>query len=339
MRDEYVALVKDALRVVTFHSPTVYSWNGQKSVPLAAAVRRNLTAELSREYLLYQLRFSLYGEYYVRGGVRPAPSPWAESGHAPDAAAFVDALSSANSGGGCWDVGWRIVSVTGEEWTLTKGGLALRVSPDLCRPANGGSAGPGVAVSLRLPKEMLGVSPGYYMCLGDAGADPARAAPLLRIYWNVAVAGAVPFVQTVTERMNRGRLPFKAKILADPSRFARCDAAVVYFPATHYDAAAEILGDIHRAVSPHLRPETPVFTKRLAPGVGLAEDPERSESFGQHRCRLLAEGLLQAHERRVRSLDDGVEIVSDCFEREGLSLATPYLNARSHDQYTHCLSP
>ena len=37
---------------------------------------------------------------------------------------------------------------------------------------------------------------------------------------------------------------------------------------------AKRLSRIHRAVSPHLRPEVPLFTKPLAPGLGLAEDPD-----------------------------------------------------------------
>ena len=76
-----------------------------------------------------------------------------------------------------------------------------------------------------------------------------------------------------------------------------------------------------------------------AQAPALAEDPDRGESFGQHRCRLLAEGLLQGHERRAGSPDEGVQIVSECFACEGLSLDAPYLNAHSQDHYSLTFAP
>ena len=69
----------------------------------------------------------------------------------------------------------------------------------------------------------------------------------------------------------------------------------------------------------------PVFTKTLAPGLGVAEDPGYTESFGQHRCRLLAEGLVRGHEQRIHNLEDRLRVVSDCFRAEGLDLDPPFL--------------
>jgi hypothetical protein len=193
---------------------------------------------------------------------------------------------------------------------------------------------PGNHVYLRLPKEMMGVSPGFYMCLGDAGTDPGASEPSIRIYWNLTAAGAEVFVRTATDTLNHARLPFKMKVLNDPVRFDRCDSAVVYVLKKTYQEAASRLAEVYCAVSRHLKPEIPVFTKRLAPGVGLAEDPERSESFGQHRCRILAEGMVRSHEQSARSLDERLRIVSEAFDTAGLSLSTPYLNPFSTNDYT-----
>ena len=91
-------------------------------------------------------------------------------------------------------------------------------------------------------------------------------------------ARTAPGVRTrPPESSNRARLPFKIKVPDDPDRFDRCDSAVVYVPKDACREAADLLADVYRQVSLHLKPETPVFTKRLAPGVGLAEDPGRSE--------------------------------------------------------------
>jgi hypothetical protein len=171
------------------------------------------------------------------------------------------------------------------------------------------------------------------MCLGDFGTDSAPPGPTVRFYWNLGPDGAGPFLRAAAGGLNRARLPFKIKVLDDPGQFDRCDSAVVYVPKAACREAAGLLAGVYWGVSPHLKPETPVFTKRLAPGVGLAEDPGRSESFGQHRCRLLAEGMVRSHERGTRSLDERLRIVAECFEEEGLSLTTPYLNPRSTDPY------
>ena len=58
-----------------------------------------------------------------------------------------------------------------------------------------------------------------------------------------------------------------------------------------------------------LRPRIPAFTLALAPGVGLAESPATGESFGEHRCGLLADGIVGADERGVPPGEARVEAV------------------------------
>jgi HopA1 effector protein family len=68
----------------------------------------------------------------------------------------------------------------------------------------------------------------------------------------------------------------------------------MYIRKEAYPAVVNLLGRIYPLIAPFLKPGTPVFTKPLAPGIGLAEDPGQAESFGQHRCRLLADGMIGA---------------------------------------------
>ena len=44
----------------------------------------------------------------------------------------------------------------------------------------------------------------------------------------------------------------------------------------------------------------PLFTREIAPGLAFAESPPTRESFGMHRCGLIAEGLLAAEARGER---------------------------------------
>ena len=330
---DYSSHVKNALEATVFHSPTTFSWNGQSSPRIPSSVKRHLSARSARDFLLYHLRSRLYVDFYLRGGAPPSLSIWTDDFGDTRRIQFGSELSAANSGGGCWEGAWHVISASPTEVIVRRGGLAIWVRPEDCRAPAGGTVCQGSQVALRLPKEMLGVSPGYYMCLGDSGADSAQSEASVRIYWNLTSAGAEPFVRKVTRTLNGAQLPFKMKVLTDPTRFDRCDSAVVYLPKNTFKEAAGFLDEVRREISHHLKPETPVFTKRLAPGIGLAEDPARSESFGQHRCRLLADGMVRAHEQRARSLEQRWRVVNECFESHGHSLTTPYLNPGSFDIY------
>jgi hypothetical protein len=87
--------------------------------------------------------------------------------------------------------------------------------------------------------------------------------------------------------LNRASLPFRLKVSNDIGLFGRCDAGVIYVRKRDYAAVGDALLTIYQEIARHLKPKIPAFTKQLAPGVGLAEDPGLVESFGEHRCPLL----------------------------------------------------
>jgi hypothetical protein len=290
-----------------------------------------MTPRTARNYLLYQLHSRLYSEFYIRGGESPAP--WSGGG-VVSSAAFVEALSAANTGTGCWDGGWEIQAVGPSEVAVRRGDLVLRSRSQDCQIPEGRSMEPGTKARLRFPKEMLGISPGYYMALGEQGDQPEEAQPLVRVYWNLRAEGAAIFVRTATSMLNEAGLPFKLKVLNDPNSYVRCDAAVVYGRKGDYPAVAGILGQVYAQVARYLKPGTPAFTKAVAPSVGVAEDPGDGESLGQNRCRILADGMIRAYEQRARSLDERLQIVTDCYAAESINLNQPYLNPGSSDFYT-----
>ena len=100
-----------------------------------------------------------------------------------------------------------------------------------------------------------------------------------------------------------------------------------------YEAVAPIVARTCRELRGFLEPVTPVFVKHLAPGVGLAEEPGGGNSFGTHRCYLLADGIVRGHERGLVSADDRLKAVAERFEEAGISLEKPYLNAGSDAEY------
>lgn len=140
-------------------------------------------------------------------------------------------------------------------------------------------------------------------------------------------------MQNATLLLNGADLPFRLKVLKDPSHFARCDASVVYVSRSDYRTAAEVLEEIYPRVAVHLRQKTPAFTKPLAEGVGFAEDPGQWESFGLHRCRILADGMIRAYEQGKESIDDRLQVVARRFADDGIDIDKPFLNPGSADVY------
>ena len=83
------------------------------------------------------------------------------------------ALSDANAGSGSWEPGWIVDRCDGDEAIVATPRLRVRVPAAECRADDGGSIRSGVAVSVRLPKELPALSPGFFMVLGAAEFEVA----------------------------------------------------------------------------------------------------------------------------------------------------------------------
>ena len=239
------------------------------------------------------------------------------------------ALSRANCGSGTWDPGWRVRDVEPDgRIAVQRDGLTVYAGPSQFRPQEG-AVEAGKVGRLRVGKELLGASPGFYLALGDGDQDDSRhgASPTVRIYWNLKSEGAVPFVEGVTRVFNRAKVPFRAKTLSHPRAYARADAAVLYLDKRFYRRVRLDLVHLHDRLRRFLRAESPSFTKELARGVGLAEDPQSGESFGQHRCRLVALGVWRCYERGVTDRSARRDGVLAAFREAGLDPERPHLAA------------
>ena len=198
----------------------------------------------------------------------------------------------------------------------------------------GADVRPGDTCAVRLPKELLKLSPGFYMALGDNGLTLTEDANLVRFYWNVSHQGAARLVGAMTKALNEAGLAFRLKVLDETDRFGRCDAGVLYVQQSDFARVAGPVRACHAEIADVLDPRTPAFTKKLAPGLAIAEEPPGStESFGMHRCRLVAEAVLQAGEGPGTSVQRRLEAVSTRFDEDGLCLAKPFLNPGSADAY------
>lgn len=288
--------------------------------------------------LATQLQQLLYEGCYCRRFADGAPRP-AAAAHAANPA-FIETLSTANASRERWDAGWQITQVLPSgQIVAVKGAMTRMVWPGefVTQGAPGGPPRPGVEISLYAPKESRTMQPGFYFAFGEAATDQEDEFSLVRLYWNLEATGAPPLIARVTAAFNRFAIPFRCKCLSMVELYQRTDAAVIYLAKRHYRLAAEMLEEIYRAVQPSLKPQTPLFTKALAPGLALAENPKTGESFGMHRCRLLAEAVCAAHARGIDAPQARLDEITASFAAAGLSLAFPFLNPGSVDRYDHDL--
>ena len=330
---EFREQVAEALRAVRVTSPTSYAWFGRLAPPLKRAVRSSLEPPAARQYLVARLERALYQSFYLQGVPRPKiPDDAVVAGADPT---FVAGLSHANAGTGGWGRRWRVVEVADDGAVVAeRDGLRLRIDASDYRPAAGGAVSPGAAVSARLPKELRAVSPGFYFAHGDAVGNADPAAVEIRVYFNLTSAGAVPLLAAATRLLNEQRIAFAIKLLNNPARYSRCDAGVLYLDEGSFARACGPLRELVAACAPHLRAETPAFTKPLAYGVGGGEhEATLGASFGIGRCRLMAEGIADAHEQRLTALSDRVEAVVRRFALHGMDLDVPYLVSGVRDDY------
>jgi hypothetical protein len=326
------ALARDLEEVVdaaSVHGPSSYSFLGERR-ELADAPPVTVESGERLPAIVASLANDLYAGLYTRGG----RGPWRPTDFQA-VRTFVARLSSANSGQGTWEPGWRVVEVDEDgRIEVTREWINLWVHREQLRTRDGAIA-PGQRCRVRIGKELRELSPGFYMAIGD-GDDDAQADDqprLLRLYWHLRGEHAVDLLADLTRTLNPTRVPFRFKLLTDPGAYRRADAAVLYFPAVRYHELVEPLAALYRAHREQLRPEVPLFARALAPGLGLAEDPESGESFGQHRCRLVAGALVAAHQRGVEERGARLQALAEAFRQRGLDPARPHLGRGTRDDF------
>jgi hypothetical protein len=182
------------------------------------------------------------------------------------------------------------------------------------------------------------MSPGFYMALGNHELPHAETA-IVRLYWHLTPEVAVAFVRAATSRLNEAGIPFRLKVLRDPLLYRRCDAGVIYVLNSDYPPVSEIVAGIHVKVAEGLRSSIPAFVLPLAPGLGLAEDPGDLQSFGEHRCRLLARALITAYESGAHSVPERTQEVIARLVEAGINPEAPFLNPGSTNSYSFGKAP
>ncbi|HEV8366585.1 MAG TPA: T3SS effector HopA1 family protein [Pyrinomonadaceae bacterium] len=334
-------LVKDLLqivRAVKVRSPVSLSFAGNiRSLPLPDDQQEDAATLPRRSAMIQHLGRELYCHCYSRKFTGTA----AEVAKSSADEQFVNELSAANSSREYLDRGWRIMSQlpTGHYIAGKNGFTRILFAGEFISHSDfRGPIQEGTSISIFCPRESKTMHPGFYYVFGETVGDQQDDSGLLRFYWNIQTDGAMSLVRLLTERLNRFQLPFRFKIVNNPTCFDRSDAAILYVNQRYYHPVAELIAEVRQKVSDQLECDTPLFSKQLAPGLGLAEEPTTGESFGQQRCRILAEALWNIYEQNLNEDETQLNEIRKQLELNGINADLPYLNAGSSGDYDFSFS-
>lgn len=221
----------------------------------------------------------LYASAYISGAPTPL-KPAEDRGVDPGWASIqVDRRMAATWGG------WTI---TGRDTLQAPEMPTIRLEPQ-------GSRTLGATVAIPIPAVSTNLIPGW--CFVHHG-DVRLGAGTVRLYANTRPEAAQALVTELTTVLLDAGLPHvSAKFLVGREHADRADSTVVYLPTV---PAPRLLERLVAVFTPAIANEaTPLFTRRLLPGIALAGSPKDGTSFGQLRCKQVSSALV-AHIRAGR---------------------------------------
>jgi hypothetical protein len=165
--------------------------------------------------------------------------------------------------------------------------------------------------------------PSFAITAGTVGGETASCFLHLR-------PGTAPdlFARVVTALDGYG-LGFRAELAGDHDACLRSDAAVITVGRDDVPALARVALRLGERAPFALAPSVPAFTRQIAPGVALADQPGPGTSFGRHRCRLVAAGLVAAGHGAGPA--DRRAAVLEALHSAGLDPAALHLNQGNAD--------
>jgi HopA1 effector protein family len=344
-QERLLEALKDIARNLEIRPDFCIAHPSYTTFELDAKVRcrfEQLPEELKNKYLGLRLKSFLYGTYY-NGSIEIAQEPdhnltnsalnLENNIHKGADIKFYQQLHTSNSGIGYFDSGWLL---KGQEQdgslVVIKDGLTLHINREKHLSPAEQSAVKGNIVSVRMPKNLI--QSGYYIAISDIG--PVRH-KIIEIYLNVSPEGAVHLMRELTQSLNEAIIPFALKALYNPSEYECHDPLILSFSRDRYEAIWKILQPVYTSYAAYFQPETPLFTKVLAPGLALAEEPEQKffdqEDFGQNRCQVIANALMDARQEGNETAEKRMHAILNHFSLHEISLKHPYLNPTSEDIY------
>ncbi|MDJ0676726.1 MAG: T3SS effector HopA1 family protein [Calothrix sp. MO_167.B42] len=253
---------------------------------------------------------------------------------------FYEQLHNCNHGVGYFDPGWQVLRLEPDgSIAVVKNGLHLHIEPDWLIESPWQYPKLGRTIAVWMTNNRL--ENGFYVGMSNSGAEKSHQpdTDLVggTIYFNITPKGAIALMDNLTIHLNNAGIPFRFQVLYNPNAYKRYSSGLLYFDCGDYPAILKILKAVYPDCQCHFRPEIPLFTKYLAPGLSFAQKPNQTNppqaSFGIHLCQIIANALLEAERRGKNTSESKMRIIRQHFAHLGIDLQYPYLNPHSRDIY------
>ncbi|MDG4787573.1 lanthionine synthetase LanC family protein [Micromonospora sp. WMMD1102] len=319
----YREQLADLARHVRVLDDRRFVWFGQR---ISAAPPSGTADRAAPTSIQSTLARHLYQHFFVTGIPVPTRLRGQPAGSAPDAA-FVEQIRDSIVGAGPPEENWCFVRPHPAGLVAIRDGISFLVPRAAVAEQDPGTS-PGDALTVRQSPCLRAAQPGFCYVLGSS-AQPSEVDTTIRVYWNIVADGASTLTRLLSTELNARSIPFALKLPNTPQGHQRCDSAVLYVAGALFPAVAEVVAGCHPELDPVLGDRIPPLTAALLRGVGVAQDPGGGESFGQHRCRLLAEALCTPAARRARGPERRAAELVSWLDANGVSVVAPYRNPGS----------
>ena len=311
---------------------------------------QQLPDEIQSRYLSLQLRNFIHSIYY-KGCQTPLDKQLEPSKSSPSEASkslvenntihglnleFYEQLHQNNFGTGYFDDGWEIIKQESDHiLVVRKNGLTLHIERQNDLKTTEKSAQVGDTVAILMPHNSLEAE--FYLAISNVGL-PNYHEQIVNIYFNLQPETALELMTRLTKKLNQLAIPFTFKVPCDPHDYKSYDSGILQIVKSHYLFIEPTLRSLYHRVGQHLDTPVPLFTKKLAPGLAIAEAPKLTtpnitESFGIHRCQIVADALLANWYMGKNSVQERLESLKKYFSLLDIEWQHPYLNANSQDIY------
>jgi hypothetical protein len=335
-------LIEDIVEKIHINDDFSISYGDREPITLPDELQQRFTQlpqEVGNEYLQVKLQNLIQEIYYAKDvecdreeekeeAVENSAVKWSKS-------PFIKDLQANNHSQGYFQSGWLIIGQSQDGLLqVKKDDLILHIEAEHHLAPTQQNAEVGELVAVKMPPQL--VEPGCYIAVSNAGSLEdliAKEEQIVDIYFNINADGALALMDGITEELNQLDLVFHFQVLYHPDGYACYDSACLSFARCDYKLVKSTLDRIYQKNQTFFQPEIPPFTKYLAPGLSLAERTNSTISFRQHRCKIVALGLIEAWQTGNKSLPEKVNSIINRFKQAEIEFDRPYLNPNSSDIY------
>jgi len=299
-----------------------FPWNGTE-FDLRAELNKGEAASAAT---LEALTSIIYSRYYA---VNPLTAPRHYNPNDPAFIAqtneFVKYLSVNNLTTARTDAGWTVEAVlTNGQVRAYKNGSSLVLEYNQYEATHPSTQlTPGAIVTRKILKESTELQPVFYYAFSDAHF--LHTPKIMRFYWNINPNSSASLLKEISYHLNEYRVPYLFKCLNNPAYYDRRDSAVLYVTKQYHAIINKLLPVIYERNATAMVDDIPLFSLKLATGLGYADSPVSGDSFGMHRSRIIARGIIAAAQKNTFNNEDNMKEISAQFAKEHIDPSAPYI--------------